>query len=168
MLQELTGISLRHNIPIPASLALAGKAFSQMQQVAAGLDPTLDPFSTAESFVLRNAVRQLAQGLDLKQMFYQAQKVKFRLVRLFEAIEGITSARPGAKMQVNFRGTERLESTITQASRLLSLALIVSGASVGAAVTAVSQAPWWLPAAIGSAGAALAVLLTVDLMRRSR
>ncbi len=168
MFQELTGISLRHNVPIPASLALAGKAFSQMQQVAAELDPTLDPFSTAESFVLRNTVKQLAQGLDLKQMFYQAQKVKFRLVRLFEAVEGITSARPGANMQVHFRGTERLESTITQASRLLSLALIVSGASVGAAVTAVSQAPWWLPAVIGSAGAALAVLLTLDLMRRSR
>jgi ubiquinone biosynthesis protein len=169
ILQELSEVSFRHNVPIPASLALAGKAFSQMQLVAAELDPTLDPFSFAESFVLRNTIRQLTDGLDLKQAFYQVQKARFRVVRFFEAIEGITSARPGAKLQVNFRGTERLEYTIAKASRLLSLALVLSGTSVGTAVTAVSpQVPWWVPAAIGSAGIALAVLLVADLIRRSR
>jgi ubiquinone biosynthesis protein len=169
ILQELSEVSFRHNVPIPASLALAGKAFSQMQLVAAELDSTLDPFSFAESFVLRNTIRQLGDGLDLKQLFYQVQKAKFRLVRFFETIEGITSARPGAKLQVNFRGTERLEYTIAKASRLLSLALVLSGASVGTAVTVVSpQAPWWVPTAIGSAGVVLSMLLVVDLIRRSR
>jgi ubiquinone biosynthesis protein len=169
ILQELSEVSFRHNVPIPASLALAGKAFSQMQLVAAELDPTLDPFSFAESFVLRNTIRQLTDGLDLKQLFYQVQKAKFRVVRFFETIEGITSARPGAKLQVNFRGTERLEHTIAKASRLLSLALVLSGTAVGTAVTAVSpQVPWWVPAAIGSAGVVLSVLLVADLIRRSR
>jgi ubiquinone biosynthesis protein len=169
ILQELTEISVRHKVPIPASLALAGKAFSQMQLVAAELDPTLDPFSFAESFVLRNTLKQLGGGLDLKQMFYQIQKAKFRVLRFFETIEGITSARPGAKLQMHFRGTERLEDTIARASRLLSLALVVSGAAVGTAVTAVSpQVSRWVPVAIGSAGVALSVLLVADLMRRSR
>src|SRR5581483_3152058 len=60
MLQEVTQISVNNNVRVPASLMLAGKAFAQMQMVASELDPTLDPFSVAESFLLRSTVGQLA------------------------------------------------------------------------------------------------------------
>jgi len=168
-LQEVTRISLRHNVRLPASLALAGKAFAQMQPVAVELDPTLDPFSVASSFVVRNTVQQMAAGLDPKKIFYEIQKARVRLSRLVEAIEGVTGARPGARLQVRFLGMEELEKTVSRASRLLSLALIVSGALVGTTVTALSdQVPRGVPVAMGIAGFVLAALLVADLMRRSR
>ena len=48
---------------MPASLALTGKAFAQMQLAAATLDPGLDPLSVAGSFVLKQTIRQLLGGV---------------------------------------------------------------------------------------------------------
>jgi ubiquinone biosynthesis protein len=166
ILQEVTEISVRRNVRVPASLTLTGKAFAQMQSAAAELDPTLDLFAVAESFVMRNTVRQLAGGLEPKKIFYETQKVRVRLVRLLEAIEGAVGARPGARLQVDFRGTESLEESINQASRRLSLALGLCSALVGAAVTANStQVPRWVPATMGSIGSALAARLLLDRSR---
>ncbi len=167
ILQEVTEISVRRNVRVPASLTLTGKAFGQMQMAAAELDPDLDLFSVAESFVLRNTLRQLAGGLDPKKIFYETQKARVRLVRLLEAVEGAVGARPGAKLQVDFRGTEPLEDTIDRASRRLSLALGVGGALVATAVSANStQAPRWMPAIMGGIGSMFAARLLVDRSRR--
>jgi ubiquinone biosynthesis protein len=167
ILQEVTEISVRRNVRVPASLALMGKAFGQMQMAAAELDPDLDLFSVAESFVLRNTLRQLAGSLDPKKVFYETQKARVRLVRLLEAIEGAVGARPGARLQVDFRGTEPLEETIDRASRRLSLALGLGGALVATAITAdPSRAPRWVPAVMGTIGSGLAARLLMDRTRR--
>lgn len=167
ILQEVTEISVRRNVRVPASLALMGKAFGQMQLATSELDPGLDLFSVAESFVLRNTVRQLAGGLDPKKIFYETQKAQVRLVRLLEAIEGAVGARPGARLQVDFRGTEPLEETITQASRRLSFALGLGGALVATAVTAnSSQAPRWVSAVTAGIGSVLAARMLMERARR--
>jgi ubiquinone biosynthesis protein len=163
ILQEVTEISVRRNVRVPASLTLTGKAFAQMQSAAAELDPNLDLFAVAESFVMRNTLRQLAGGLEPKKFFYETQKVRVRLARLLKAIEGVVGPRPGTRLQVDFRGTEPLEVSITQASRRLSLALGLCSAFVGAAVTANStQVPRWVPATMGGIGSVLAARLLLD------
>ena len=84
-----------------------------------------------------------------------------------EAIEGALGARPGARLQVDFRGTEPLEEAIDRASRRLSLALGLGGSLVAAAVTANSErAPWWVTAVTGGIGSALAARLLMDRSRR--
>jgi len=169
MLQEMTQLAVRHHVRLPASLALVGKAFAQMQLAATTLDPTLDPFSIAGSYVLKSTLRQFTGILDPKKMMYEVQKARTRFVRLFEAIEAATGARPGSKFQVHFRGTEQLERTISQAGRWLALALVVSGAMIGTGVTAVSsELPWGVPAGIASAGLVVALALLVDTARHSR
>jgi len=169
MLQEVTEISVRHNVRVPASLTLMGKAFAQMQLVAAELDPSLDPFSVAESFVLRNTMRQLAGALDPKKAFYEVQKARLRLVRVLEAIEGAVGARPGSSFQVQFRGTEPLEASITQASRRLSLAFGMSAALIGAAMAAGSdRAPRWVAPLMGTVGGLLAAGLAAGAVPRRR
>jgi len=80
---------------------------------------------------MRNTLRQLAGSLDPKKVFYETQKVRIRLVRLLEAIEGAVGTRPGARLQVDFRSTEPLEESITHASRRLSLVLSLCSALVG-------------------------------------
>ena len=122
VLQEMTEISLRHNVPLPASLTLTGKALAQMQLAAAQLDPELDPFDVAGKFLMRNVVTGMGSKLDLKAVFYQTQKMKVRAMRVIEAIERLIGARPGQKLEVNFRAAS-LETTIRRAGRRLALGL---------------------------------------------
>jgi predicted unusual protein kinase regulating ubiquinone biosynthesis (AarF/ABC1/UbiB family) len=152
---------------VPASLTLTGKAFAQMQSAAAELDPTVDPFSVAESFVMKTTLNRLAGDLDPKKIFYVKQKAWVRFMRLLEGVEGLVGARPGGSLPMHIQGTERLEETIAQASKRLSLALGLGGALVATAITANSeQAPRWVPAVMGSVGSALAAGLLMDRPRR--
>jgi ubiquinone biosynthesis protein len=167
MLQQVTEISVRHNVRLPAALALTGKAIAQMQLAAAELDPTLDALSVAGSFILRNTMRQLAGGLSPQKLFYETRRAGVRISRMIEAVEGLVGARPGSRLQVNFRGTERLEETLSQVSRRLSLAVGFGAAVVGTAMTINSdRAGRWVPALLGGVSSALGVGLIADLMRR--
>ncbi|MDP8956539.1 MAG: AarF/UbiB family protein, partial [Actinomycetota bacterium] len=167
ILQEITEISIRHEVALPASLALTGKALSQMQLATAELDPDLDPFTVAGRFLQRGLLEKVRNRMDPKTMFYEAQKVRVRLLRLVEAIERLAGARPGPKLQVMFRGMEPVEASIRRGSRRLSLALTAGGAMIGTAITAASvNVEPWVPATLGGVGGALTLSLVVDLLRR--
>jgi predicted unusual protein kinase regulating ubiquinone biosynthesis (AarF/ABC1/UbiB family)/nucleotide-binding universal stress UspA family protein len=168
ILQEVTEISLRHDVPLPASLALTGKALAQMQLATAELDPDLDPFDVAGSFLTRALVRDMTGKADPKALFYQAQRFKVRFHRVVEAVERLIGARPGQKLEVNFRAAT-LETTIRRAGRRLALALTAGAAILGTALTAVSdRVPGWLPAAFGVGALVLTLALVIDLVRRRR
>jgi hypothetical protein len=90
-----------------------------------------------------------------------------RTVRLVESIERVTGARPGPKLQVNFRGTERLEDNIARAGRRLSLALVAGAVWIGTALTAASaHTAAWVPPLLASLGGVLTLGLGLDLLRR--
>ena len=63
MLEGMMQIASRHGVRLPASLALSGKAFGQIQLAIAELDPTLDPFKVASDFLLRDVARRLCPRL---------------------------------------------------------------------------------------------------------
>ncbi len=168
ILQEITEMSIRHGVRLPASLALTGKALAQMQLAVAELDPTLDPLSVAGEFMMRGFMGRLRERLDPKWLFYEGQKLRTRIVRLAEAIERLAGARPGPKLQVHFKGTENLESQIRRAGRRVSVGLISAGSLIGAAVAALGTLPGWVPAVLGGVGGALALGLVVDVLRRGR
>jgi ubiquinone biosynthesis protein len=54
-----------------------------------------------------------------------------------EAVERLIGARPGQKLEVNFRAAT-LETTIRRAGRRLALALTAGAAILGTALTAIS------------------------------
>jgi len=76
ILQEMSEISLRHGVPLPASLALIGKALAHVQLATAQLDPTLDPFEVAGKFLTRALLRGMKSKLNPKTLLYQSQKLK--------------------------------------------------------------------------------------------
>ena len=167
ILQEMTEISVRYDVPIPASLALTGKALAQMQLATAELDPDLDPFDVAGSFLMRSLTARIRQSADPKRIFYEAQKVRLRLANLIEAVERLTGARPGPNLQVNF-GAERLEDTIRRTGRRLALGITAGAAILGTAMTANSATtPDWIPITMGVAGGGLTATLLTDLIRRT-
>jgi predicted unusual protein kinase regulating ubiquinone biosynthesis (AarF/ABC1/UbiB family) len=160
ILQEMTEIAIRHEVPLPASLTLTAKAMAQMQLTAADLDPELDPFEVAGSFLMRSMTTRMREKLDPKWVFYQSQKVRVRLTGLIEAFERVSGSRPGPKPQINFRA-ERLEDIVRKTGRRLSLAITSSAALFAA--TRLSGA--WSTGAL-VVGGALALRLLIDLMRR--
>jgi ubiquinone biosynthesis protein len=166
ILQEITEISIRHDVPLPASLALTGKAMAQMQLATAELDPEIDPFDVAGAYLMRGVTRRVRDRLDPKKLFYEGQKVKVRLSRIAEAFERLAGARPGPKLQVNFTA-ERLEDTVRRVGRRLSIGIIAGAALLGTAITAASErVAAWIPVSLGVIAAGFTVLLVGDLLRR--
>ncbi|HET7236965.1 MAG TPA: AarF/UbiB family protein [Actinomycetota bacterium] len=166
VLQEMTEIAMRHQVPLPASMTLTAKALAQMQLAAATLDPDIDPFDVAGKFLMRSVFRGMGSKLDPTSLFYQAQRFKVRFQKVVEAIERLIGARPGQKLEVNFRAAT-LETTIRRAGRRLALSLTAGAAILGTALTAVSSnVASWVPPAFGTAAAILTLGLLWDLLRR--
>ena len=168
VLQEMTEISLRYGVPLPASLTLTAKALAQMQLAAAQLDPTVDPFDVAGKFMMRSLLMGMGAKIDPKALFYQVQRLRVRGMRVIEAVERLIGARPGQKLEVNFRAAS-LEQTVRRAGRRLALGLVGAAALLGAAITTTSdKAKGWVPATLGAVGLLFTVLLLVDLVRDRR
>jgi predicted unusual protein kinase regulating ubiquinone biosynthesis (AarF/ABC1/UbiB family) len=166
IMQGLTETASRHGVRLPASLALVGKALAQMQLTAAELDPALDPFSVVGGFVAKNLLTRVRTSADPKRLFYEVQKLEVRANALVEAIERIAGARPGARMQVDVRGTTPLEDTIRGAARALSIAIAAGSCLVAAGSTAAAHVASWIPITLGTAGGALTLVLLAGLRRR--
>ena len=133
MLEGMMQIASRHGVRLPASLALSGKAFGQIQLVIAELDSTLDPFKVASDFLLRDVARRLLHGSDPRSLYYEGQKLRLRLVRLVESIERATGARPGASLQIDIGATATVEEAIGRAGRNVALAVVASAGIAGIA-----------------------------------
>jgi ubiquinone biosynthesis protein len=167
ILQEVTEIAIRHDVPLPASMALTAKALAQMQLATAELDPDLDPFAVAGSFLARNLLARISESTDPRRIFYETQKLKVRLMRMVEAVERVTGARPGPKLQIQFRGIEGLEANMRRAGRRLSLSLTAAGSLLACAITATStHVASWVPTTLGVLGGLLTLGLVGDLLRR--
>jgi predicted unusual protein kinase regulating ubiquinone biosynthesis (AarF/ABC1/UbiB family) len=169
ILQRLTEIAARHHVRLPSALALTGKALAQMQLATAELDPGLDPFAVAGSYLFQDVRDRVRGHADTQRLAYEGQKLKVRLSRLAESVERLAGARPGPKLQVQFTGTDRLEDTIRSAARRVSLA-ITAGACIAATGFTADRANVddWVPVTLGTVGGVLAAGLVLDLLIRKR
>ncbi len=166
MLDGLIQIASRHGIRLPASLALSGKAFGQVQLAIAELDPLLDPFRVVGDFLLRNVRDRFLTQANPQHLYYEGQKLKLRLVRFVEAVERATGARPGAKLRIDFAGSTAIEQAIGRAGRRLALAAATGAALVGAATTTAAGTASWVPITFAVLAGVVGGWLGVDLVRR--
>jgi predicted unusual protein kinase regulating ubiquinone biosynthesis (AarF/ABC1/UbiB family) len=158
LLEELTQISVRFHVALPASLALVGKAFGQVQSTVAGLDPTLDPFTVAEAFYRRQLVTRLRRAANPRELLFEAQKLRVRAERLLAGLERNLSG-----FEVRAGGVTELERAIDRVGRRLALGVCGATALAGAAATARrSGAPRWAAPALG----ATAAVVLADLLGR--
>jgi hypothetical protein len=106
--------------------------------------------------------------VDPKALFYQVQKMKIRAMRVIEAVERLIGARPGQKLEVNFRAAS-LERTVRRAGRRLAIGLVAAAALLGTAITSTStNVQRWVPITLGTIGLLFTVGLVVDLIRDRR
>jgi ubiquinone biosynthesis protein len=166
ILQEISEIALRHGVPLPASLTLATKALAQVQLATANLDPEIDPFEVAGKFLMRWTVKRMRTALDPKTLVYQTQKLKVRATRVIEAVEHLIGARPGQKLEVNFRAST-LENMLRDTGRRLALGLTAGAAGLATSLTAMSTVVAdWVPVTFGVVAGMLTLGLLIDLVRR--
>ena len=165
ILQEMSEIAVRHEVPLPASLTLVGKALAQVQLATAQLDPTLDPFEVAGKFLMRALLKGIRAKLDPKALIYESQKLKVRAVRMIETIERLIGARPGQNLEVNFRAN-LLEDTVRRTGRRLTIGFIAAASVLAAGLTATSTAAAsWVPTAFGGSAVLLTLGLIIDFAR---
>jgi ubiquinone biosynthesis protein len=167
MLDEMIEIATLHNVRLPASLAMTGKAFGQMQLAVAELDPGLDPFAAIGPFMFRGVRDSLRGALDIQRVVYEWQKFRLRASRLLEGIERVTGARPGPALQIELRDSKTLEDAIRRAGRRIALAF-AGGAALLAAVLAgaASSIETWVPITLGVLAGLAGLALVGDLVRR--
>jgi predicted unusual protein kinase regulating ubiquinone biosynthesis (AarF/ABC1/UbiB family) len=166
LLTELTAVAMKHDVRLPASLALTAKALAQMQLAAAELDPTLDPFAVAGQFMLRHILGKVRDRVAPGKLLYELSKVQTRMGRMFLALENLMGAAKGGRLQVQFRGTERLEDSIRSVGRRLALALGAVATMLGTAVASNGHSiPTWVSVGGVSLGSALLLGLVYDLLR---
>jgi ubiquinone biosynthesis protein len=169
LLQEIAHSAAARGVRLPAALVLTGKALSQVQLTVAELDPELDPFSVVGRFLIRNLVSRAQAGVEPKRLFYDISKLKVRAERLIDALERITGARPGRRLQVDVRGISPIERTIRVAARRLALAVTAGSALVATGTTAAAtHLATWVPITLGSIGGTFTALLLLDLLRGGR
>jgi len=167
MLDALIEIAARHSIRLPASLAMTGKAFSQMQLAVGELDPDLDPFSAISGFMVGGIRDRLRGAFEPQRYVYEAQKLKLRATRLIESIERLTGARPGSGLQIELRGSQTLEDAVRRAGRRIALAFAGGAALLAALIAAAaSSIDAWVPISLGVAAGLAAVTLALDLARK--
>src|SRR5919108_51118 len=131
-------------------------------------DPDLDPFEVAGRFLMRNVMRDIRARVDPKALFYGTQKLRVRLTRVLEAVERMIGARPGQKLEINFRAAP-LEETVRRAGRHLALGITAAAGILASGLTALSpRLPGWVPVTFGITGGVLTVALLFDLFRRRR
>jgi len=167
MLDALIEIAARHEIRLPASLAMTGKAFGQMQLAVAELDPELDPFSAIGGFMFRGVRERLRGAFEPQRFVYESQKLKLRFTRFVEGLERLTGARAGPGLQIELRGSRTLEEAIRRAGRRIALAFAGGAALLAAVLAAAADSiDVWVPVVLGVAAGAAAVALVVELRRR--
>jgi predicted unusual protein kinase regulating ubiquinone biosynthesis (AarF/ABC1/UbiB family) len=161
VLQEMSVVSLRHGVPLPASLTLAIKALAQVQLATAELDPTLDPFDVAGKFLMRSVV----SAFNPKTLVYQSLKFKVRAMRVIEAVETLVGARSGEKLVVNFRANT-LEDMVHRTGRRLVLGLTAAASILASGLTVTSTGvAEWVPITFGIVAGLLTIGLVIDLLR---
>jgi hypothetical protein len=137
-----------------------------MQLAAAELDPSLDPFSVAGSFYLRQLAGRIHAMANPGHLFYESQKIRVRAARLLEGLERTLGVRGGTGLQVDFRGAQDLTAAIGLAGRRIAVGLAAATAIAGTAVTASAAHPaTWATATFGAAAALLTGGLLIDVLR---
>lgn len=168
LLTEITTIAVKYDVKLQASMLLTSKALAQMQLVTAELDPTLDPFSVAGTYITKHIFAKMRDQVSPTKMLYEGAKLRTRFNNLFTSVEGLLAGARHGRLQVQFRGLERLEDAIGRAGRRLAVSLVATASLTGAAITSTSSnVPSWItPVEVGM-GTVFGLILIWDLLRKT-
>jgi ubiquinone biosynthesis protein len=135
LLNDLTEISVRHGVPLPASLVMVGKALGQVQLTVAQLEPGIDPIEEASKFFVRSLTGRVASRLDPQELIYSVEKMRFRLDQIADGLATVSGSRPGKQLEVRF-ASPRMEESLARAAKTIGLGLSAGLAWVAVTVAA--------------------------------
>ena len=108
---------------------------------------------------------ELAARADPQALLYEAQKLRLRASRADRGRRAADRARPGRRLQVEFRGSDSIEQAIVPRGRRLALSALAAAALIACGLTAASDSvAGWVPVALAVLTVLLAVPLALELM----
>jgi predicted unusual protein kinase regulating ubiquinone biosynthesis (AarF/ABC1/UbiB family) len=122
LLNQLTVISVRHGVPLPGSFVMVGKALSQIELTVTELAPEVDPFEEARRFFLSSIRRRVIDRIDPQQIFFEVERLRYRMGQIGEGLATVVGNRPGQKLEVRFT-SQQLERRIVRTGRMVALGL---------------------------------------------
>jgi predicted unusual protein kinase regulating ubiquinone biosynthesis (AarF/ABC1/UbiB family) len=122
LLNELTAISVRHGVPLPAEFVMVGKALTQVELTVSELAPEVDPFEEARRYFMKSIRRRVADRIDPQELFFEVERLRYRLGQIGEGLATIVGNRPGQRLEVRFTSQE-LERRIVRTGRMIGLGL---------------------------------------------
>jgi predicted unusual protein kinase regulating ubiquinone biosynthesis (AarF/ABC1/UbiB family) len=140
LLNQLTVISIHHGVPLPSSIALVAKALSQVELTVCELAPELNPVDEAGRYLLRSIAGRVAGRLDPQQLFYEAERMRYRLGQIGEGIATVAGNRPGHQLEMRFT-SRSLEQKVAWAGRTTALGFGSGLTWVAAAIVSTSDKP---------------------------
>lgn len=164
VLDDLTDLSVRHGLPLPSDLIMVGKALAQVQLSISAMDPTLDPVTEAGRFFASRFTAQMVERFDPEKVFFEVEKLGFRLSEASSTLAAIAGGRPGQALQVRF-SSERLEDRIAVAGRTVALGAVAGLAWVAAANRHAS--PAWRRTTAAVAAGLTGLTAVVSVRRRA-
>jgi len=101
---------------------MVGKALSQIELTVTELAPEIDPFEEARRFFLSSIRRRVFDRIDPQQMYFEVERMRYRISQISEGLATAIGNRPGKKFEVRFTSRE-LEQRIVRTGRMVALGL---------------------------------------------
>ncbi len=134
--QNLLEIMVKHNLVLPANLALITKALSMAETIGQQIDPDFDMISTLKPFIKRLLVKRFAPQELLKKGKNFLQRNLELVEQLPQDLINITEKLKLGKLKFTFehKGLEELIKEINRSSNQISFSLVIAALIVGSSL----------------------------------
>jgi hypothetical protein len=145
---------------------MVGKALAQVELTVSELAPELNPIDEAGRYFLRSIAGRVAGRFDPQQLYYEAERMRYRLGQIGEGLATAAGNRPGRQLEVRFT-SQALERRVVSAGRMTALGFGAGLTWVAAAVASTSeQADPRLGKALQGLAGGLSAGLVASVLRR--
>ncbi|MCE5198229.1 MAG: AarF/ABC1/UbiB kinase family protein [Armatimonadota bacterium] len=177
VLGRVLNVSAKHKVRLPASFAVLGKVFTDIEGICRRLDPDFNFTEVARGYVGK-AVRSELRSQDMLTELYRSMVAsRDFLLNLPEHLDRLIRKAVDGTLRVEFKhqGLEQVSETFRASANKISIALIVAGAIVGSSlVVTAGRGPirWFGLPALGVLGYIVATFfgtwLIVSIIRSGK
>jgi ubiquinone biosynthesis protein len=169
VLIRILNISANHKIRLPASFAVLGKVFTNIDGICSQLDPDFNFTESARTFVGKAMRKELRSENTLAELYRAMVSLRMFAISLPENMNRLVrkAVEGSARIEFKHQGLESLARSWDRALSKLSLAVIVGAIIVGSSlIVSAGRAigPWWGFPVIGIVGYVVATILGVWLI----
>lgn len=136
LLIRVLNVSAKYRIRLPASFAVLGKVFANVEGICRHLDPDFNFTEVARSYVGKAMRSELRSNDVITELYRALVASKDFLFSLPEHMDRLMRKAVEGTLRVEFKhqGLDEVSTTLERAANRISIALIVAGAIIGSSL----------------------------------